>query len=450
MSVPLCKPRSMQLLMTSPSTVFASRLCVSACLLLITCPSHVEGFVRRVDNIAVKPTGDVEYEGLVSSDPHGPAGQVQLGVRGDVEGAFSGASASSQDSSEAAAVRKGKVFFLFMAMDEFLLVDIWTEFFKGQEVGKSFEIFIHCVDLDKCKLDLSNTSLPLRFVPTVHSEWCEDLVSPMDALLEAALALSGGGPEDKFVFVSDTAVPVKDFDTVWQRLVMDDDPGESNFCVYPDSEVDSVPMGPTVWPLVKISDGSVKKAVYHHQWMVLCRDHAADIVARQGQDGWYQDAYYDLQPQDTKGCLDEFAYFKRLFGFVNRTGTQHVEGLVGSTIQPELFEPQGRCDTCTMFARSYVPPYESPGNSSEVLDQLWADADTELKAEDDDLLGLGVTTYGIAHPIGVLQFSKKSLEVLEKSPFLFFRKVEPGSTFSAGGSLAEAFQKYVFKTSSSY
>merc|ERR1719163_1679541 len=141
----------------------------------------------------------------------------------------------------------------------------------------------------------------------------------MDALLEAALALSGGDRADKFVFVSDTAVPVKAFDAVWQRLVMDDDPGESNFCVYPDSEVDSVVMGPTVWPLVKSSDGGVKKAVYHHQWMVLCRAHASDIVARKGYDGWHEDAYFELQPDDNMGCLDEYAYFKRLFGFVNRT-----------------------------------------------------------------------------------------------------------------------------------
>merc|ERR1719359_2021137 len=71
---------------------------------------------------------------------------------------------------------------------------------------------------------------------------------------------AGNGQREKFVFISDSTLPVKPFSYIHNQLCSND---ESDFCLFPADQ----------WGSAKV-DGHDVLMVKHHQWVVLSRAHA--------------------------------------------------------------------------------------------------------------------------------------------------------------------------------
>eukprot|EP00927_Polykrikos_kofoidii_P049480 TRINITY_DN43524_c0_g1_i1.p1 TRINITY_DN43524_c0_g1~~TRINITY_DN43524_c0_g1_i1.p1 ORF type:complete len:495 (+),score=62.23 TRINITY_DN43524_c0_g1_i1:140-1624(+) len=361
-------------------------------------------------------------------------------VKGDV---------SSVSGGEQMSLPLGKVHFLFMAFDDLPNKEIWARFFSQARHGIDYDVFVHCKYEHECREKVA--SFPqghlFRTIPAVESEWCDNLVSPMDALLATALDLpiaADGGRNDKFVFLSDTTVPVKPFKVVQRRLTLEDGT-DSNFCVAPESD----------WAWHRCNGKPRDVAVKHHQWMVLARAHANQIVRRRADE---RNIMRDLTPlhwlgttwiapflQDftsfitlgnlhgphAKGCLDEFLYFALVYGFLNRSGIANLPGFKGSVriIKPGLVSEdldfQGQCDTFDYFG--YGTKFK------KIVERLVSDGDSQLQLSEPNM-----------HPARFAKLSAKGLRILRDSEYLFARKVDKKSRYAGNLSLSEAFEQHVF------
>merc|ERR1719401_1716336 len=99
-------------------------------------------------------------------------------------------------------------------------------------------------------LSIGGNPMGLVQVPTVNTIYCTNLVSAMNKLLEVSLRESAQ-PGDKFIFVSESTLPVKPFAAVYAALTKDQ---ASDFCV---ARADQWPMGSGFY------------IVKHSQWVVL-------------------------------------------------------------------------------------------------------------------------------------------------------------------------------------
>lgn len=153
-----------------------------------------------------------------------------------------------------------RVNFLFLAKDRIQRPDIWVRFFKNANPNE-YRIFQHCVDVNACRAQSISSGMnklrspPLIIENPVPTQYCKDLVSAENLLLETALKSSGAipskasasllskrgphlgksttSPLDKFVFLSDSTLPSKPFQEVYSKLTHKAD---SRFCVFPQQE----------------------------------------------------------------------------------------------------------------------------------------------------------------------------------------------------------------------
>lgn len=343
------------------------------------------------------------------------------------------------------ATTAGKVLFLFLADDSLPNEEIWIRFFATAQRGLDFEALVHCRNESACKQGVGSRGL-FQVISTVPSKWCEDLVSPMNALLQAALSVGGAASgADSFTFISDTTVPVKPFKTVSQRMALDRMQG-SSFCVAPKAD----------WGILDSNHSLVLK---HSQWLTLSRQHASRVVASKHRmrnlmqlatpdvfeetfGGFITNAYqFSLGKVfgriPLNGCLDEYSYFASVYGFRDG-GDEDVwqkpvlgELPVGQWDMSDSSTQdfQGQCDTFVYWG--YGKQF------SKLAD--------ELKA--DDATGLELPVWG--HPAHFTNLSAMSLNNLYKSDFLFARKIDSRSVRAVGQgaaflSLPDAFDKYVF------
>merc|ERR1719375_2080081 len=88
---------------------------------------------------------------------------------------------------------------------------------------------MHCKDRHVCDLELARSNpLSITMVDSVPTYYCQDLVSAMVQLLQAAHQESRSAG-DKFVFVSESTLPLKPFPIVYHQLTTGSDSG---FCIY--------------------------------------------------------------------------------------------------------------------------------------------------------------------------------------------------------------------------
>eukprot|EP00425_Heterocapsa_triquetra_P036994 CAMPEP_0195082612 /NCGR_PEP_ID=MMETSP0448-20130528/23756_1 /TAXON_ID=66468 /ORGANISM="Heterocapsa triquestra, Strain CCMP 448" /LENGTH=410 /DNA_ID=CAMNT_0040115741 /DNA_START=106 /DNA_END=1338 /DNA_ORIENTATION=+ len=207
------------------------------------------------------------------------------------------------------------IHFLLMTMDDVAHPDIWRAFFDGAPSG-SYSAWVHCKYPDKCRANLAQSGLAeFKLVPTVYSEWCFDLVSPMLQMVRSALAenvLPPGVPE-KFVFLSAQALPLKPFSVI--RAELGKHPSASDFCVYP----------PSWWSQGKVDNTTF--AVAASQWSILAKEDAEVLVNRMPAPS----ADHRVQLPDVQGvswdnmsythCPDEIAVFPTIFGLYHQDGT---------------------------------------------------------------------------------------------------------------------------------
>jgi hypothetical protein len=172
-----------------------------------------------------------------------------------------------------------KLFFLFMVRDSLPHAKIWARFLANAREGIDYEALVHCVEKQSCMQSIKPL-FSFDIIETADSEYCKDLVSPMNALLASALGRGEKNKDDKFVFLSESTVPVKPFANVQFELTIER-ATTSDFCITPKSE----------W-----AHNNVK----HHQWIVLHRSHALKAVSVK---------INDFQSKGLNGCLDEYFHF---------------------------------------------------------------------------------------------------------------------------------------------
>ncbi|KAL5714712.1 hypothetical protein ACHQM5_016636 [Ranunculus cassubicifolius] len=110
--------------------------------------------------------------------------------------------------------RVPKVAFMFLTRGPLPLSPLWDKFFKGHE--NLFSVYVHA--LPGYKLDVSNTSaFYQRQIPSQVVRWgtIELLDSEKRLLANALLDFSN----ERFVLLSESCIPVYDFDTVYDYLI---------------------------------------------------------------------------------------------------------------------------------------------------------------------------------------------------------------------------------------
>lgn len=167
-------------------------------------------------------------------------------------------------------------------------------------------------------------NLSYFMVPTERSSYFH-CVKPMNSLLAAAYNFSVN-TFDRFIFLSENAIPVKPFQVILERftLFIPHGPTDSDFCITPTAQ----------WILLKDNKYFVK----HHQWITLNRNDASTIVhaMQSGNDG------VDRSGRPIPGTLahsdEEFWHFLFLFSrFRNISSHRNLR-------YPSLVE-QGNCTT---------------------------------------------------------------------------------------------------------
>lgn len=308
----------------------------------------------------------------------------------------------------------GVVHFLFLVNDRLPHAEIWREFFTYAPPG-SWKVFVHCKDPEGCARNGVTSNNPgFQQVQTTPTWYCHDLVTAMSALTKAALdsnAASLGGRE-KFVFLSDSTLPIKPFNEIHRTLLMDDN---SDMCLFPSDQ----------WASARI-DGSFVKLLKHHQWVVLSSEHARlfvrdwvpvnansqwNVWLKSGtwqsnqRKVWPQSFYY---PASANTCTDEWAFMATIFGAMEElNGARYLPGFGGGHIDMDSHTTQGRCRTWTYW------------------DNAWDQATTALGSQiANDFYGSRMSCYPKCHarPATLQKLSHSSLHALRRSPFLFARK----------------------------
>jgi len=328
---------------------------------------------------------------------------------------------------------------LFMTRQSLPHQQLWKQWMQDAPSGAVTALVL-------CKKDCAVDSSIFKQIPTVKTEYCSDLVTGMNALLVAGVKARGGHHNDKFVFVSDTTIPVKPFGDIFGQLTST---ATSDICIPPRHTWNSYqqPMKRKVFLNVK-----------HHQWIVLSRKHAELAIKRFAKVGPHPPGLHLKHGQRSptlrkwtldkghprsrlRGCVDEFWYMQQLYGtFIYNAGFTEVVPIQGLTNAERLYlnseHDQGKCDTFV-----HAAGWDHGLNSNFTsLRKLLAETKNFKVVEKGN---------GAYHPDDIEQMSADSLEVLRASPFLFARKIPGNLKFSSdtGESLAMAFQRVILRQS---
>jgi len=331
--------------------------------------------------------------------------------------------------------RDPRVYFLFLAVDKISNLDVWSAFFDSADSDK-YRAFVHCKE-KQCVQQMAGS--PIVPVPTVASYYCTDLVSPMNQLLSYALSTDLGptNVNDKFAFISDSALPAKPFSEIHKTLAERDG---SDFCVFPPGEWADLPNGD--------GDG-LEVAVKVHQWITLTRTHAeraSDMWQRgimhnfmsyfkMNQLGWNNMLDNNFADNRNWGCLDEFWYVTALFGTLKRVraeGDQSIElpEFTGSPLKIDKTAGwQGKCDTFV----------------------IWAKYMNSLGRNEQQNLMLSLDPPSVPHggnwarPGWWDTISTKGIHAIRHSDFLFVRKFIDKPTLHDGDNFAAAYTNIVVR-----
>ena len=164
----------------------------------------------------------------------------------------------------------GRVAFLFLTRAEQLHAEVWSEYWRAQEVG--IAIYAHAQD----RAGLEHGWLrAARIAEQVETAWAEvSLVRAQLALLRAALA---DGRNRFFVFASESCVPVRPLRDLLRLLRMD---GRSRFPWASHEEAEEFhPQKAARAP----REGRIPPGdwCFHPQWVLLCREAAELLVANE-------------------------------------------------------------------------------------------------------------------------------------------------------------------------
>jgi len=372
---------------------------------------HVRGTDSFAQNKSI-----VDQPGGASMDTAKSLGVQFSHLQGN-ESAWEAGGAETTSSALRAAHTKGqpRVFFLFMAMAGLVHEQLWEDFFSNTQ-KTLWRAFIHCVDGSTCSLHFAvHNPMGMSQVPTVPSKYCSDLVSPMIQLVSHAVQDSYS-PDDKFLFVSETTLPVKPFDLVYRTLMSTKG---SDICVAPSQE----------WASMQNAQGQEAKLVKHSQWVVLNQKHARVLVHRWSQATQYP-SYWRVPmwpeklgviariPRSLSVCADEWLPMAMMYGMIFTDSGTHINlpefspwnslQLSGTGI---LNRAQGNCHTWVGWGRR-------TNGTQAAGDAIMRHPGIHLQCSN------GCTG---SHPILIKHVTESGLHQFLLSPFLFARKFADGA-----------------------
>jgi len=364
-----------------------------------------------------------------------------------------------------------------MATEALTNIKIWNRFFSDATPGVDFEAYVHCENRKACAHNIADDDLRRNFhmIDTVPSEWCSDLVTPMNALLAAALHKNGsmhaaGNDNDKFIFISDTTVPLKSFEFVRHKLTVKDG-RKSNFCVQE-------------WPKWALYESKYVVAK-HSQWMILSRAHALNAIdmaerftpkqmMRQmvplqwAGSQWVAPIFWEVRKSvailthspvldgaltlvvpAVRGCADEFWHLAATIGALN------PKSLSADTVDQEASQ-SGLFDDLTggplTMQEEYSQHLQGQCDTFALVDSMEA---SELEPTNSELIlkGNGTSFGGQSGFLGLrphihagkfIRVSGESLHALGSSDYLFARKMDNTTKFVGDMNLIDAFDSIIF------
>lgn len=309
---------------------------------------------------------------------------------------------------------KPRVYFLFMVGDDIPNAELWRTFFADGS-NEEWSAYLHCKS--GCTSSITAKLPGSHAVDMVPTYYCHDLVTAMVQLLRFSTR-DAGHADDKFVFVSDSTLPVKPFKEVYAAI---HEHKESDFCIFPSDH----------WAETDF-DNQRAYLVKHQQWVVLNREHAKlmvsnwDSVDSRGRwtvpirnegnnapEAIYNASHFSRSPH-ANWCADEWAFFATIFGAQvdDGTMTKAIPGYTGSHGNslvmrgPPVRSMQGTCRTFAFFA-------ENDGDMTNLAKSL---------AQDFPHTYLSCWPTCHLHPASIERVSNGGLLEMRLSPFLFVRK----------------------------
>jgi len=367
-----------------------------------------------------------------------------------------------------------KIHFLFLAVDKIHRPDIWQRFFLNA-AESHYRVYVHCKDVAACK----RRSLPRSWyiIPDpVETLYCENLVAAQIRLQEEALKHASA--RDRFALVSDSTLPVKNFDTMYAEMMKST---QSHFCVFPkkqwaimelantpicvDTSTDCDPSS-TQCESNSVYVAGCKKscrkcftdfignpgspslyvmALKTHQWITLTQEDA-QLSVKRWRSGFLRDfmGVFHMNWNDkyrNEGCFDEFWHFAAL------RGTFYANCAADQNPQCRDWASKGECSSNTTYMLQACPtscgncvPIRPPTRS--FLDDLsfagisgtQGSCDTYVKWDSsvswqkennplDKSLSLQAEMSSKRyHPDTIVGISLKGISELRDSSFLFARK----------------------------
>lgn len=161
-----------------------------------------------------------------------------------------------------------KIAFLFLVYDDINYDQLWQKFFSKSDQSKH-SIYVH----SKKTHTLSDFFTSKRTIENTETKWADiSLVKAQNILLQEALK---DEDNQRFVFVSDSCIPVKSFEYVYQRIC------SNKKSLFNHRKLEY----PQRYTALKSIIGS-KFVMKASQWCILNRKHAQQII-NEVDERWY-------------------------------------------------------------------------------------------------------------------------------------------------------------------
>ena len=181
---------------------------------------------------------------------------------------------------------------------------LWEQWFVGSGVKEDVRtleerasIYVHATDAGP--LRLSPTLSPFFnqwVIPSVQTEYYSNL---FDAMIQLLLYAHSDPENTHFIFISDSAIPVKTFDQVYSDLVNDQ---TSRFCLRSNKRAH------LVWSRFPSLDLPAEFHRESEMWSSLSRAHVTEVINHLNQDliVWQRtNSERNMQPGPKAGAPDE-------------------------------------------------------------------------------------------------------------------------------------------------
>lgn len=232
---------------------------------------------------------------------------------------------------------KHKLYFLFLANRGIDNEGVWRKFFAGAD-PTTYSVLVHCSD-STCAFAKEGPFHNCN-IPTTTAIWCQDLVSPQNDLLKAAIECNDNACANQdnensstssYILLAQDTIPVKPFAYIYDMLSQQRDTSwcfwKYSMWAFADPQQQSTRLPKTMWLIFNRRDA---KAIVD-SWMSRAIWNSADLLSVVPPSSWPEFG------TSAWGCIDEYWHWAVLH---NTTLPHRL-----NTSPP--FE-QGRCQT-------YVP-----------------------------------------------------------------------------------------------